>query len=458
MPNHATDDIIVFLPGILGSVLEKDDQEVWGTSAGSIFRAVKSLGGSVSGLALERADDPTLDDLGDGVVATRLLPDTTVVPGFKKIDGYTKLRRNICDAFGLQQGKTAFDFPYDWRRDNRVAARMLKRAVDRWLPTRRQERPKAMVTLVAHSMGGLVSRYYLEVLGGWSDVRSLITFGTPYGGSPKALNFIVNGYRRGLKPFTLDLSPLLRSFDSVYQLLPTYECVDVGNGVRMIGDVPGMPHIDYERVAAALAFHDEIAAGVRARASAPKPHIAPVVGIEQPTLQAAVWREGQLEAVEHRQGKDESGDGTVPRISAVPFELGDAKTEVYVVETHASLQNHDPVLDHLRGVLSAPGIEIRRTRPGGPIGLALRMEDSFAPDEIITAVVRPSAEQPALKATLSAASGLVISEAPLRRQKDGTQRVQFDPVAEGNYRLRVEGVEGDATRVSSVTDVFMVAN
>jgi hypothetical protein len=35
-------------------------------------------------------------------------------------------------------------------------------------------------------MGGLVARYYLEVLGGWEKCRALFTFGTPHRGSLNA--------------------------------------------------------------------------------------------------------------------------------------------------------------------------------------------------------------------------------------------------------------------------------
>ena len=39
------------------------------------------------------------------------------------------------------------------------------------------------ITLVAHSMGGLVARVYLQMLGGDRRVDRLITLGTPHGGS-----------------------------------------------------------------------------------------------------------------------------------------------------------------------------------------------------------------------------------------------------------------------------------
>jgi hypothetical protein len=279
-------------------------------------------------------------------------------------------------------------------------------------------------------MGGLVSRYYLEVLGGWSDVRTLVTFGTPYGGSLKALGFITNGYRLGVGPLGFDLAPLLRSFTSVYQLLPTY---------------------------AALAFHDEMAAQVRARVAGGPPPIVPVVGIEQPTLQSARAGGSQLDLLQNRNGTDEGGDGTVPRVSAVPFELLALEREVYAAEAHGSLQNHDGVLAQLRGVLSRPGIEIRRTRPGGPIGLSLSLADTVPAGQIVEVSVRPSRERPTLAATLSTAEGQQVAQVPCRPQRDGSQRAAFDPPPEGIYRIRVEATGPDVTRVSPVTDIFVVA-
>jgi triacylglycerol esterase/lipase EstA (alpha/beta hydrolase family) len=48
----------------------------------------------------------------------------------------------------------------------------------------------ARVVLICHSMGGLVARHYLEVLGGYKDAKALITFGTPHRGSIDALAYL----------------------------------------------------------------------------------------------------------------------------------------------------------------------------------------------------------------------------------------------------------------------------
>jgi hypothetical protein len=80
-------------------------------------------------------------------------------------------------------------------------------------------------------MGGLVARYFLECLDGWKDTRMLITFGTPHRGSLNALDSIANGFAKKVGPLTIvDLTRLLRSLTSVYQLLPICPCIETSTG------------------------------------------------------------------------------------------------------------------------------------------------------------------------------------------------------------------------------------
>src|SRR5919106_4535250 len=255
MARRAMRDVIVLLPGITGSVLQKDGKDVWAFSGGAIVRALLSLGGSIKDLALTD-DPPDEDDLGDGVTADRVMPDIDLIPGFWKIDGYGKVATAIEEAFDVRRGENFFEFPYDWRRDNRAAARKLARESHDWLRAWRERSGNAgaKLILVGHSMGGLVSRHFLEVLDGWRNTRMLVTFGTPYRGSLNALAFIVHGMRKALGPITLiDLSKLLRSFTSVYQLLPIYPCFQAADGGELVrvSEATGIPHLDVARAKAA---------------------------------------------------------------------------------------------------------------------------------------------------------------------------------------------------------------
>src|SRR5262249_25461848 len=149
-------------------------------SGGALIKALFSLGDSVKELTLAE-DPPDVDDIGDGVTASRLISDVHLVPGLWKIDGYSKIATALKDNFSLVPGQNYFEFAYDWRRDNRVAARSLALRSRNWLRAWRERsgESEAKLIIIGHSMGGLVARYFLECLDGWRDTRLLLTFGTP---------------------------------------------------------------------------------------------------------------------------------------------------------------------------------------------------------------------------------------------------------------------------------------
>src|SRR5205823_6058877 len=188
-------------------------------------------------------------------------PDTHLVPGLWKIDGYGRITGAVQRIFDVNTGKNYFEFPYDWRRDNRVAARRLASQSRQWLKSWRAStgNEHAQLILIAHSMGGLVARYFLEVLQGWKDTKALITFGTPYRGALNSLEFIANGYKKKLGAVSvLDLSAVLQSLTSVYQLLPIYPCIDVGGHLVRVCEAGNIPSLDLEKATDALKFHNEI--------------------------------------------------------------------------------------------------------------------------------------------------------------------------------------------------------
>jgi pimeloyl-ACP methyl ester carboxylesterase len=436
-------DVIVLLPGILGSVLERDGHDVWAMSAGAAWRAIISLGHSVTDLEIHH-DDPSVDDLGDGVTATRLQPDLHVIPGLWSIDGYSHIRSSIFAAFDVVDGQNWFDFPYDWRRDNRVAARHLAERVPAWLHAWRQKsgNQNAKVILVGHSMGGLVARHYLEVLGGWRDTRMLVTFGTPYRGSLNALDFLCNGLRKGIGPIGLDLTKLLRSMTSVYQLLPRYPVVESSAaGLTRVAETAGLPGVDSDRAAAALQFHHDVDTAIGNRP--PNAYaIHPIVGIMQPTNQSARFRDGAVTMVQSYEGVDDAGDGTVPRVSATPVELSDQGSEIYAPDQHGSLQNAEGPLTQLVGLLSArPTARFR----SGTSGFGVRIDDFFAADEPISLAVTADDPPPSVTVVVTeAAHGRVVLDAAVDVDGDGVFRTEWPPLPAGDYRLTVS--DGGADR------------
>ena len=448
-------DVIVLLPGILGSVLELDGHEVWAMSPGAAWRAIVSLGHSVNDLELH-GDDPSLDDLGDGVTAPRLQPDLHLIPGLWSIDGYSHVRSSILSTFDVVEGQNWFDFPYDWRRDNRVAARHLAERAPVWLRAWRQRSGNndAKLVLVAHSMGGLVARHFLEVLEGWRDTRMLVTFGTPYRGSLNALDFLCNGFKKKIGPVGLDLTRLLRSLTSVYQLLPRYPVIDGGDGqLTRVSETAGLPGVDPARAAAALQFHHDIDAAIEARP--PRSYaIHPIVGILQPTHQSARLHNGAVEMLQAYSGVDSAGDGTVPRVSATPIELSDQGWEIYAPDQHGALQNGTGPLTQLIGLLSARPTSTFR---GGLSGFGLQIDDMFAADEPISATVTSDDSASAVNAVVEdVATGRAVLESRVEADGDGAYRVAWSPLPPADYRLTVSATDPDSDRLP-VHSLFIVA-
>jgi pimeloyl-ACP methyl ester carboxylesterase len=112
-----------------------------------------------------------------------------------------------------------YTFPYDWRRATTNAASDLKNLVQ----TIKTRTGAEKVDIVAHSLGGIVSRIYLSQ-GGAADVDTYITLGTPFYGAPKVFSLTRYGQnvaspwkdaeRRGFKETA-------RNMWGVYVLLPS---------------------------------------------------------------------------------------------------------------------------------------------------------------------------------------------------------------------------------------------
>ncbi|MCP1559088.1 UNVERIFIED_ORG: hypothetical protein M2438_003177 [Methylobacterium sp. SuP10 SLI 274] len=447
-------NVVVLIPGILGSALAgPDGRELWGTAPSVLFKNLATLGSRLDALELQ-GDDPEVDDIGDGIRPTRPIADLHLMPGLWKIDGYTKIRATLVDRFGLDPGRNFFELAYDWRRDNRVAARALARQAPKWLEEWRESsgNASARLVIVAHSMGGLVARHFLEVLEGWRHTALLATFGTPFRGAPKALGALANGLHLG---GVADVSKLVRSMTSVHQLLPIYP-VFVRNdfSTARLREVSGIPNLSADRVADAHRFHDDIreaqASNALIEGYTRDFRVLPFIGTEQATSTFARASRDGVELLLRHDGKNYRGDGTVPRVSALPFEMTD-DTASFVADAHASLQNADAALVHLCGRLEGSQINYAAFRTGIAASLGLDIEDAYATDRPIELKAWAGAYRQGLRfAITEVETEKVATEGWLWDGGDNEFRgeVRLPP---GVYRIQLTG-EGS----SPVTDIFTV--
>lgn len=450
------DDVVVLLPGILGSVLERNG-DVWAISPQAIMRALLSLGGSLKDLELKTAGDKPSPD---GIVATDLFKDTQIVPGFWKIDGYEKMGRVLTDTLDINLGENYHHFPYDWRLDNRVAAQQLADRAKEWLALRRDKLHKKDVKLIllAHSMGGLVARYFIECLKGWSDTRMLITFGTPYQGSVQALGFLVNGYPVKLGPIKVfDFSKVMRSFPSVYQLLPMFDCVDFGdnNLLTLEAARDRLPTLNPTMLQDAFDFHGEIANAVKTNASVsgyfPRYEIHPIVGTEQPThLRATIKSDRAIMHDDHPK-YTRHGDTTVPWVSAHPGDGSVLEAGRYFIECHGSLQNSDDTLIDVRNLVARLAESPALVRAAPPDGITLEMEDWYPPGPVEIGA-RTSAVAPLHADIESVETGNPAGSRVYLQLRGGRHTASVTDLAPGVYRVKV----ASNSNVRPVTDIFMV--
>jgi hypothetical protein len=476
-------DLVVLLPGITGSVLQKDNEDLWAVSGQSLWAALRDRKDRLEALKVpDHKPGETPPD--DGIRATRLIYDFHGVFGLWKIDGYNTMARLITDNFEVTPGDPAaphedqnfFEFPYDWRRSNRDSACMLQKFVEQQLHNwRRWSHWKdAKVILLAHSMGGLVSRYYLEVLEGWRDCRALLTFGTPYRGSLNAVNYVSNGYKMA----GIDFTDVMRTMPSIYELMPIYPAVNLDGRWQRVAESDSLPKVFVkEKAADALRFHREIEEAVNQHRDSIDYlkngySIMPVVGIQQPTLQSAFVKGGKLFCSESRPAivdeLQQGGDGTVPRISATPIELGNQPPAVHFVEIHGSLQNNPYILDNLRAQLQqlqvdpakppVRGVPLpKATRQRPAIGLHVEdLYESGQPVVLHAEISGPAAPAGGLVATFRPSHKRSSQfERPFKATTQGYELVVegLDP---GQYRVAVKGALGGPNAPTAVHEVFEI--
>ncbi len=153
-------------------------------------------------------------------------------------DFYGKIRDTLINAGGYtpaslkqkpKKQQSLYIFSYDWRQDNVESAKQLHDFIE--AVKKQHANPELKVDIVAHSMGGLIARYYIrystvDVLNdndfpinnkGADNVRRVILLGTPNFGAISTVNALHNGEKIGLKRMP---ASTLASFPSMYQLLP----------------------------------------------------------------------------------------------------------------------------------------------------------------------------------------------------------------------------------------------
>ncbi len=433
-------DVIVVIPGIMGSTLhEADGKELWGVKPGTLLRSIRRLGSNFEKLRLPpgMGDSPA----PDGVRAGELIPIPHVIGKLLGSDGYGHLIAWLEKSFAVRQPSAGLAgnliaFPYDWRLSNRFTAKRVETELVPLLEQWRKEsnNPEAKFRFICHSMGGLVARWFTEVLGGRELTRQVITIGTPHRGAATALLSLSNGFNMKFGPVRVPLTEILRSLPSAHQLLPTYRCVDTTEGLKRIGEV-AIPDVEEIMLRDALAFHASILEHAQTQATNEYGKFA-LKGISQPTTSSAQFSNGRLEPLNTLGGKDWSGDGTVPRISSHMPEWKDDANAAVFGQQHSTLQSDGNLHRQLFSILTASEVE---TFADAERLLGLDLPEVVQAGEPLAITVSSASGDASLplRADVFGEDGSEIDSSLMRNLGEGRYQAQFEDIPPGQAKVHI---------------------
>ncbi|HEY0969547.1 MAG TPA: hypothetical protein VGE02_01080 [Gemmatimonadales bacterium] len=458
----AISDVVILVPGFGGSVLERDGKAIWG-AAGPAGLGGLLAGGRDAVEALRLADDDPSRAEVDGVRATRVVSGPHMLPGVWKIEDYSRIPALVGRLVELEPGGNYVEFPWDWRRDLRAAARALAKEAETrlaaWAERSGTEEPKLVI--IAHSAGAVVARYFLEALDGWKQARALVTFGAPLRGTPAAVGALT-GMSLPRAAVEGGLVDVLRSFTSLHQLLPSYPVVQMGEeGELMTVDGAAIEGLDAGRVAMAAALRADMDEALGRHANNPayrESHYAlhSIVGTAQTTPQSARVTDGTIELLHSYQHRDLSGDGIVPRMSAQPAGQAEQHATLLTSARHAELHTDDRALSYLLGIVASVFVGAGPATPPvrSRVGIDIVVPDVAAVGEPFRVRVLPEeGTLSGLRATLERAdTGERVAEAELHPVAERWHEGTLTAAAPGIHRVRLQGGE----EVQPVADIMEV--
>ena len=343
---------VVLVPGIMGSGLRNDNGTVWPPTALEVIFGYKRI---------DELSQPNLE-------VTGIIPKVSLVSVYKSlIDDIKK-----CGYVEGGDERRFIPFPYDWRLSNEESALALAKTFDAQFPTVDE---KLDITILAHSMGGLVSRFLLES-GDFSDrpwfekIRNLVTLGTPHHGAPLALKRLA-GEQGTLGLSGSDVKKLGNDqrYPSLFQLVG-YEGNALTTQQGLPGQLPSVLDPFDHKIESALGLNLANIASARQfwqRISGfNPPSETNYLCIAASSLKTAVRSELQSQGsspltIERKDG----GDGTVPFSSAL---LPGVPT-AYSRKKHGVIFEDRDVRNKLYHILEAPANVVPHSAAAGvPVG------------------------------------------------------------------------------------------
>lgn len=343
------DKAIVFVPGIMGTELKLGAEVVWPPKVSETIFGYNRIA----------------DLQNPAVVATRVIAKVSCVDFYAPLQD---LFRGL--GYGPAGDKRLVEHPYDWRRDLFDLADGLADRLDAV--------DADHITIVAHSMGGLIARLVLETgryrTRPWfGRIKMFIALATPHNGAPLALARVL-GLDSALGISARDFRTLSENpaYPSGYQLLPApgeAACWNIEQAADLapldyydpavankLGMKPGL-------VARAQALHDALGAG------------APPPGVRYFYFSGAghktVTRVNVTSLKREMVTTPDAGDGTVPMWSALPHPV----QKQVVINEHANVFRGTPFKRVFYRLFGADaGVPLEAAEEGAMMSISLQRQ------------------------------------------------------------------------------------
>ena len=219
---------VILIHGIMGSRLEdtQSGEEVWfGSLSKLVFSDYREVALEIDPVTLEPLPSTLIPSgLADQLAGKDFYGNIT-----RTLERAGRYKRAVPGEAQQPGSRSYYVFLYDWRQDNVKSAQQLYRFIEQI--RKDYSNPQLEVDLIAHSMGGLITRYFLRYgktdvlrdntfevnLDGADRVRRVILLGTPNLGSIQSLHAFIKGKKIGFGRLPPEV---LASMPSVYQTFP----------------------------------------------------------------------------------------------------------------------------------------------------------------------------------------------------------------------------------------------
>ena len=393
------EDVVVVLPGIMGSVLrDADGDDVWKLSGGFDPEARARPAAQASRRCnSRRASATTIPATASSRPGS--CRDMHVIPGIWTVTiGYERLHRWFTETFDVVEADPGVDPERDRElralpvrlaalepvqrqgaaADGRAGARTVpqpagergrqarvRRALDGWARRALLRRRRSAVTRSRRRSSRSARRIAVR-----SDALGFARQRCAQGDRPDRD-----------RPHAASPAACPRCTSSC----PEYACIESPDGLRKTTEthVAGARHGDGGR-------RDALPRRA-ARRRRPRTRSAyashPILARTQPTPTTARLADGRVEAIrtirnDRGEDEDQKGDGTVPRLSAAPYGVAPTRrSSRYVMEKHGALPKNDAALVELGGVLTGSSWRPREA----PMPIGVECEDVLVAGEALAA-------------------------------------------------------------------------